>query len=161
MSASTPLPRWRGHKTVYAARITGFRQNGNPLMPDVLLGDVGGIVSMLEDWHAKHAPHVGGYFVQYEDGYTSFSPAEAFESGYVRATGPGMDFGQALAQLKRGRMVARAGWNGKGMWLALQTPDAQSKMTLPYIFMRTAQGDNVPWLASQTDMLGEDWEVVL
>jgi hypothetical protein len=91
-------------------------------MPDVLLGDVGGIVSMLEDWHAKHAPHVGGYFVQYEDGYTSFSPAEAFESGYVRATGPGMDFGQALAQLKRGRMVARAGWNGKGMWLALQSP---------------------------------------
>jgi hypothetical protein len=46
------------------------------------------------------------------------------------------------------------------MWLALQFPDAHSKMTLPYIYMRTAQGDLVPWLASQTDMLALDWEVV-
>ena len=46
------------------------------------------------------------------------------------------------------------------MWLALQRPDAHSKMTLPYIYMRTAQGDLVPWLASQTDLLAEDWELV-
>ena len=45
------------------------------------------------------------------------------------------------------------------MWIALQTPDANSKMTLPYIYMSTAQGDLVPWLASQTDLLSEDWEV--
>lgn len=57
--------------------------------------------------------------------------------------------------------VARAGWNGKGMWLALQRPDAGGKMTLPYIYMKTADDQLVPWLASQTDMLGEDWlEVV-
>lgn len=69
------------------------------------------------------------------------------------------DFGVALTQLKSGFKVARAGWNGKGMWLALQRPDANSKMTLPYIYMSTVTGDLVPWLASQTDMLAEDWQV--
>ena len=71
-----------------------------------------------------------------------------------------MSFGQAIEALKQGRKVARAGWNGKGMHLELQRPDAHSKMTLPYIYMYTAQGDNVPWLASQTDMLSEDWVTV-
>lgn len=71
-----------------------------------------------------------------------------------------MTFGDAIAALWEGRMVSRAGWNGKGMWLALQIPDEHSKMTLPYIYMKTAQGDLVPWLASQTDMLATDWGVV-
>ncbi len=67
------------------------------------------------------------------------------------------DFGWAIRELKAGRKVTRPGWNGKGMWLALQVPDANSKMGLPYIYMRTAQGPFVPWLASQTDVLAEDW----
>ena len=71
-----------------------------------------------------------------------------------------MNFGQAIETLKQGKKVARAGWNGKGMYLELQRPDAHSKMTLPYIYMYTAQGDNAPWLASQTDMLSEDWVTV-
>lgn len=69
-----------------------------------------------------------------------------------------MDFGEALNELRAGRKVCRAGWNGKGMWLDLQVPDEHSKMTLPYIYMRTAQGGLVPWLASQTDVLAYDWE---
>lgn len=72
----------------------------------------------------------------------------------------GMNFGDALTALKAGLRVARHGWNGKGMWLELQRPDAHSKMTLPYIFMKTADNNQVPWLASQTDMLGEDWGIV-
>ena len=70
-----------------------------------------------------------------------------------------MNFGQAINSLKNGNRVTRQGWNGKGMWLQLQIPDGGSKMTLPYIFMRTAGevGDRVPWVASQTDMLAEDW----
>lgn len=64
-----------------------------------------------------------------------------------------MDFGQALVEIKAGNTVSRAGWNGNGMWL-------KSKMTLPYIYMSTAQGDLVPWLASQTDILAGDWGVV-
>lgn len=71
-----------------------------------------------------------------------------------------MNFGQALAVLREGKKVARAGWNGKGMWAALQLPDADSKMTAPYIYMKTADDMVVPWLASQTDILAEDWAEV-
>jgi hypothetical protein len=70
---------------------------------------------------------------------------------------PSMTFGDALDLLKRGHCVTRKGWNGKGMYLSLQVPDAHSKMTLPYIYMKTAQGDLVPWVASQTDILTDDW----
>jgi hypothetical protein len=71
-----------------------------------------------------------------------------------------MDFGGAIRVLKSGGRVAREGWNGKGMWLALQVPDAHSKMSLPYIYMKTVDDKLVPWLASQTDMLAEDWLLV-
>lgn len=69
-------------------------------------------------------------------------------------------FGWALKQMDNGDRVSRSGWNGKGMWIALQLPDEHSKMTLPYIYMKTAQGDLVPWLASQADMLSTDWDLV-
>ncbi len=96
------------------------------------------------------------------------SLTELFEEGMGNPYEPveypaqvfGSTFGTALHRLKRGKRVARKGWNGKGMWLELQTPDAFSKMDLPYIYMRTAQGDLVPWLASQTDLLAEDWFLV-
>lgn len=68
-----------------------------------------------------------------------------------------MDFGEAIKNLKEGKRVYRDGWNGKGMWLELQVPDEHSKMTLPYIYMKTVTGDLVPWIASQTDILSEDW----
>ncbi len=71
-----------------------------------------------------------------------------------------MNFGEAIEAMKKGRKVSRSGWNGKGMWLALQIPDANSKMSLPYIYMSTVDKKLVPWLASQTDMLAEDWDVV-
>ncbi len=77
-----------------------------------------------------------------------------------------MDFGASLQELKRGNKVARSGWNGVGLWLELQTPDANSKMTLPYIYInypddaKTTPGAKVPWLASQTDMLAEEWSIV-
>jgi hypothetical protein len=65
--------------------------------------------------------------------------------------------GWAIKEMQNGDRVCRQGWNGKGMWLELQVPDANSKMTLPYVYMRTAQGDLVPWLCSQTDLLATDW----
>lgn len=68
-----------------------------------------------------------------------------------------MNFGEAIAALKDGKKVARHGWNGKNMYLELQVPDEHSKMSLPYIYMYTADQNLVPWLASQTDMLSEDW----
>lgn len=70
------------------------------------------------------------------------------------------DFGEAIKRLKDGKSVGRHGWNGPGQFLTLQVRDANSKMTLPYIYIETVQHDHVPWLASQTDMLAEDWFVV-
>ena len=67
------------------------------------------------------------------------------------------DFSEALRHLRAGRRVHRQGWNGRGMWLALQVPDAGSKMTAPYVYMSTADGKLVPWLCSQTDLLADDW----
>lgn len=69
-----------------------------------------------------------------------------------------MDFSRALELIKMDRRMRRKGWNGKGMWIELQRPDAYSKMTLPYIYMKTADNNLVPWLASQTDIMAEDWE---
>jgi hypothetical protein len=69
-----------------------------------------------------------------------------------------MNFGQMLEKLKAGTLMCRSGWNGKGMFIALQTPTPLSKMTLPYIYMSTVDQQLVPWLASQTDMLAEDWQ---
>jgi len=71
-----------------------------------------------------------------------------------------MNFSEALEELKNERRVQRQGWNGKGMWIALQRPDEHSKMGLPYIYMSTVGGQLVPWLASQTDLLAEDWQFV-
>ena len=75
-----------------------------------------------------------------------------------------MDFGQALRALKECKLVARAGWNGKGMWLILVEsyqvgyhPGVLGRPLLPWIGMKTADGSFVPWLASQGDMLAEDW----
>ena len=77
-----------------------------------------------------------------------------------------MDFGEALLALKAGGRIARTGWNGKGMWLryvgasdyqvGCSVPEAQ----LPWIGLKTADNKMVPWLASQTDVLAEDWCVL-
>lgn len=72
-----------------------------------------------------------------------------------------MTFGDALEWLKSGHKVARAGWNGKGMWLALQVPDANSKMGHPYIYMSDVQGVLFPWNPNNLDMLSEDWVCLL
>lgn len=67
----------------------------------------------------------------------------------------------ALVAIKHGVKVQRVGWNGKGMYVELQRPDAHSKMSLPYIFMKTADDKLVPWLCSQTDALADDWQVYI
>lgn len=80
-----------------------------------------------------------------------------------------MDFGDVIRALKQGKTARRRGWNGKGIFIELQVPDENSKMTRPYIFinMTLLQDQNeytktgcVPWLASQTDMLATDWELL-
>lgn len=109
-----------------------------------------------------------GYAVKYADGYTSWSPRDVFETAYRVTEGPAqfLTFGDAIHFLKAGKRVARHGWNGKGLWLEMQRPDEHSKMTLPYLYLSypndsvNTPGARVPWLASQTDMLTEDWVVL-
>jgi len=137
---------------------------------------------------ANEDQNEGGYLVEYEDGgkpndgrhqgCISWIPANVFEKAYRPVTG--LTFGQALEALKAGQRVARKGWNGKGMYLWL-LPAAKVKVewcrephlkavaeanggeieALGSIRMMTADKKVLTgWLASQTDMLCEDWEVL-
>ena len=128
-----------------------------------------------------------GYEVVYSqpDGskYTSWSPKDVFEESYREVNG--MSFGLAIEALKKGYKVARSGWNGKGMFIVLmpalylppfnsQEPGAKvndrtakhiGKDTpldsQPYIAMKTATGQWQPgWLASQADILSDDWQII-
>ena len=106
-----------------------------------------------------------GYLVKYEDGYESWSPKRIFDANYHECSN--MTFGLAIEALKKGEYVARKGWNGKGMFLFLaHGEDIQKCVGIPdqcvdVICMKTAQDTVVfGWLASQTDMLSEDWQIV-
>lgn len=118
-----------------------------------------------------------GYGVKYEDGYTSWSPKDVFEAAYrdIEGENQALNFGDAVHMLKLGKKVARAGWNGKGMFLFLVAgstfqvnrppllgiyPEGTTVNYCPHIDMKTADGKIVPWLASQTDVLAEDWQVI-
>ena len=67
------------------------------------------------------------------------------------------NFGSVLQLIRDGSRWTRKGWIGPGQFIELQVPDEHSKMTKPYIFITTVQGDRIPWLASQTDLLANDW----
>ncbi len=119
-----------------------------------------------------------GYFIQYPDGYKSWCPKEAFEKSARPIDG--MTFGQAIEAMKQGKKVARRGWNGKDMFIWIMpgsTIKGCKDITDPRLYeidyregeirflssirMRTATGDVLTgWLASQTDMLCEDWVIV-
>ena len=77
-----------------------------------------------------------------------------------------MNFGKAIEQAKEGCKIKRKGWNGVGIFVKLQRPDALSKMTQPYLYIDTTGlvssnpdvvKGRIPWLPSQSDMLSEDW----
>ena len=118
-----------------------------------------------------------GYSVRYEDGYTSWSPKGVFEDAYrvTEGASQALNFGDAIHLLKQGKKLARAGWNGEGMFIFL-VPGSTFAVNRPpllgiylegttinyhaHIDMRTADGHIVPWLASQTDILASDWACI-
>lgn len=69
-------------------------------------------------------------------------------------------FSEALKYLKRGMKVARKGWHKNNMYLTMQFPDENSKMTNPYIYINVTDNYRIPWTASQADMFEEDWVFV-
>lgn len=122
---------------------------------------------------ADEDPMAEGYIVQYPDMYISWCPAVQFLE--ANRTIEAMTFGHAIEALKEGFKVARAGWNGKSMFLFLVDgstfkvnrapllgiyPEGTEINYCPHIDMKTADGSIVPWLASQTDVLAEDWCIV-
>ena len=151
------MKKYIGTKIITATPMSRGSYNtyrGLELPADEKWDDEGYLVEYMDGGKPNHPDHKG---------YISWSPKEQFDNAYREIDG--MTFGQAIEAMKRGAKVSRAGWNGKGLWLELQAPDANSKMTLPYIFMsypsdaKTTPGARVPWLASQTDMLAEDWAI--
>ncbi len=129
-----------------------------------------------------------GYLVEYLDGgkpnhpdfkgYISWSPKDVFEAAYRKTSG--MSFGLAIEALKKGYRVARAGWNGKNMWLSyspghINLPaerfwSAHNKeyaesnggtaTVEPSIMMKNASGNISYWQPSSSDMFADDWSIV-
>lgn len=132
---------------------------------------------------ADEDPAALGYLVEYADGgkanvdgfagYVSWSPADVFERSYRDVRG--LTFGEALEALKSGLRVARAGWNGKGMF-AYVVPAASYPVQTgaakayygegamvpyrPYLALKTVDDDVATWAPSCADVLSEDWEVI-
>jgi hypothetical protein len=132
---------------------------------------------------ADEDPAAEGYLVVYPDGYQSWCPKEQFELANRECNA--MSFGHAIEAAKQGKKIARAGWNGKNMFVVLMpelylppynTTDTARKVndrtakhigedtpldSQPYFTMFTATGQWQPgWLASQADMLSDDWGIV-
>lgn len=114
-------------------------------------------------------PNDEGYLVKYPDGYVSWSPKSTFESAY-RTSGK-LNFGHAIELLKSGYTVTRVAWGSKDTYLFLHKEYVSTEACfitkslydkfLPYICMRTANGDIISgWTAGQNDIFAEDWVVV-
>ena len=124
--------------------------------------DDGYLVEYLDGGQANHADY---------QGYISWSPKEVFERAYRQTEG--LTFGFAIELLKQGQKLSRKGWNGQGMFIYWVSAGAYPpKMPVAddyfegkdvpyrdYIAMKTVNDEVVPWVASQTDMLAEDWRI--
>ena len=122
---------------------------------------------------ADENPDDTGYLVKHSESYVSWIPTAEFEPVYQPITA--MSFSSALVALKHGNKVARAGWNGKNMFIFL-VAGSQFQVNRPplnqfypegaeinyhaHVDMKTADDQIVPWLCSQTDMLADDWCIV-
>ncbi len=158
-----------GTKAVLAHIMTRQEYNdyrGWKLPEDEDGNDEGYLVEYMDGGQANHPDHIG---------YLSWSQKGVFESSY-KSSGS-LSFGDAVELLKAGKRVARSGWNGKGMFLyyvpenkypaarnTLNTLDGLFEDNLvpyaAYIAMKTAQDNVIPWLASQSDVLAQDWVIV-
>jgi hypothetical protein len=141
-----------------------------------------GAYNELKGWTipADEDPNDDGYLVEYPDGYKSWCPKVQFEIANRPING--LTFGHAIEAARQGYKIARAGWNGKGMWVswspghpglksdAIWTPNVKEVAEanggavdiLPYFNMKTADNKiQCGWVPSQSDMLAEDWSIIL
>lgn len=125
---------------------------------------------------ANENPADEGYLVKYPDGYESWSPKAVFEEAYRETDG--MSFGLAIEAAKKGKKISRRGWNGKGMYVIYRTgypegipcnkntadavgiPEGTLFKVRPYLQMKCVDDTFQMWLASQSDILADDWYIV-
>ena len=120
---------------------------------------------------ADENPAYEGYLVKYSDDYVSWSPKDVFDRAY-RAFDGGMNFGHAIELLKMGYKLQRKGWNGKKQYIEIATNISYANAGGEIVnceheaignkaiaFVGTS-GVQMGWLASQADMLAEDWIVI-
>ena len=145
-------------------RIKYVTYRGWDLPEDENGSDEGYLVEYLDGGEPNHSDH---------QGYISWSPKDVFEKAYRETDG--LTFGEAMEACKMGAKIQRKGWNGKNMWLVYVpgssppelAPDSPYKKAgldqvdiNPHIDMMTATGQMQPgWVASQPDMLSDDWIV--
>lgn len=150
-----------GTKLISAEPMTRAEYNtyrGWELPADENGDDAGYLVEYLDGGQTNHPDHKG---------YISWSPEDVFGRAYKRSGE--LTFGMAVECLKLGMRIARKGWNGKGMFLFLVPANAWEYAyefsaidytdLSDFICMKTADDKLVPWLASQADVLAEDWEI--
>ena len=129
-------------------------------------------------WNEPDRPRTEeGYKCDYPSGYSGWCPKGEFDK--VSRPIDNMTFGMAIEAMKQGKKVARAGWNGKGMYLwLLPAMEVKKEWCLdPHLIEAMGDRDTLPclgsirmftatkevltgWLASQTDMLSDDWVIV-
>lgn len=149
-------------KAIPMNRLDYNKYRGWELPADENGADEGFLVEYMDGGKSNHPEH---------EGYISWSPTEVFENAYKKTDG--LPFGLAVEAAEKGLKISRSGWNGKGMYLYHVPANSYPPSTkiakeefgdsVPYgayLAMKTAQGNVVPWLASQTDVLAKDWVVI-
>lgn len=137
---------------------------------------VNGKICSVHDMVPTGAEVEKGYKVLYPDGYESWSPKDVFEEAYREMDG--MSFGLAIEAAKKGKKISRSGWNGKGMYVIYRTgypegipcnkntadavgiPEGTLFKVRPYLQMKCVDDTFQMWLASQSDILADDWFIV-
>lgn len=168
------MERYIGTKIVEAepAYKLTFSKPGSPeMVVTVAEGRVDGNIEAAAARGMTLSSKLEGYKVRYADSYESWSPEDVFEAAYRRTDG--LNFGLALEAAKLGHRIARRGWNGKGQYVELgvnfryETPYSGEGHSAHHLDMGSqalvfvgTRGRQVGWLASQSDMLADDWYIV-
>lgn len=138
------MPRYSCHKRVWAHKIRNI--DPDPAAGGVIITpDEDGYPPFLvpKEYADRHHPQVGGYYVVYDDGYTSYSPSAAFVAGYTQIEGSlglpdvpvimhtNKTFGQAVEAMKQGMMASLESWNGEGKFVFAQVPSEVPAAIIP------------------------------
>lgn len=148
----TQMKKYIGTKLINAVSMTRAAYNvfrGWTLPTDENGDDEGYLVEYLDGGKPNTTTHAG---------YVSWSPKEQFDNAYRATTG--LTFGLAVDALKCGKLVSRAGWNGKGMWVKYIDSISNNGLTFnAYLAIKNVNGSLSTWVPSINDVLADDWQI--